>query len=153
MRTRAAIAPSARVIDTESGDTMATENRCSTSYLIFGASLRQGSLNDRLASLAATVVNEKGGTVDRVQMSDFDCPSYDNDVENGTGIPAGADRFRSKLISNDAFIIASPEYNASMPGVLKNVIDWVSRYRPQPLKGKAGLLMSASPSMAGGNRG
>src|ERR1044071_9416295 len=89
MRTRAAIAPSARVIDTESGDTMATEKRCSTSYLIFGASLRHGSLNDRLASLAATVVNEKGGTVDRVQMSDFDCPSYHIDVDNGTCIPAG----------------------------------------------------------------
>lgn len=132
---------------------MASANRCSTSYLIFGASLRQSSLNNRLASLAASVVEEKGGTVDRVQMSDFDCPSYSGDVEADSGIPTGADRFRSKLISSDAFIIASPEYNASMPGVLKNVIDWVSRYRPQPLKGKAGLLMSASPSMAGGNKG
>jgi len=66
---------------------MASEKRCSTSYLIFGASLRHGSLNDRLASLTASVVEEKGGTVDRVQMSDFDCPSYDADVEHGTGIP------------------------------------------------------------------
>ena len=132
---------------------MASEKRCSTSYLIFGASLRHGSLNDRLASLAASVVEEKGGTVDRVQMSDLDCPSYNHDVEAGTGIPAGADRLRSKLISNDAFIISAPEYNASMSGVLKNVIDWVSRYRPQPLKGKAGFLMSASPSMAGGKAG
>ena len=50
-------------------------------------------------------------------------------------------------------MIASPEYNASMPGVLKNVIDWVSRFRPQPFNGRQGLLLSASPSMAGGNRG
>jgi chromate reductase len=132
---------------------MEKTKRCSTSYLIFGASLRQGSLNDRLASLAASVVEEAGGTVVRAKMIDFDCPSYDQDVETGEGIPSGADRFRSKLLSTDGFIISSPEYNASLPGVLKNVIDWVSRYRPQPLKGRHGLVMSASPSMAGGNRG
>lgn len=132
---------------------MPAQNRCSTSYLIFGASLRNGSLNDKLASLAATVVQEAGGTVVRATMADFDCPSYNHDVETGTGIPAGADRFRSKLTSTDGFIVASPEYNASMPGLLKNLIDWVSRFRPQPLKGRHALVMSASPSMAGGNRG
>lgn len=126
---------------------------CSTSYLVFGASLRQDSFNKRLASLAASVVEDAGGTVVRASMSDFDCPSYNGDVESGEGIPAGADRFRSKLISTDGLIISSPEYNASMPGVLKNLIDWVSRYRPQPIKGRHALLMSASPSMAGGNRG
>jgi NAD(P)H-dependent FMN reductase len=51
------------------------------------------------------------------------------------------------------FVIASPEYNASLPGVLKNSIDWVSRNRPQPFNERHGLLLSASPSMAGGNRG
>jgi len=126
---------------------------CSTSYLVFGASLREGSLNARLASLAADVIEEAGGIVVRAKMSDFDCPSYDGDVEIKEGIPAGADRFRSKLVSTDGMIISSPEYNASMPGVLKNVIDWVSRYKPQPLKGRHALVMSASPSMAGGNRG
>jgi NAD(P)H-dependent FMN reductase len=50
-------------------------------------------------------------------------------------------------------VIASPEYNASMPGHLKNAIDWVSRIRPQPFNAKHALLLSASPSMAGGNRG
>ncbi len=62
-------------------------------------------------------------------------------------------RFRERLVAADALIIASPEYNASMPGTLKNLIDWASRYRPQPFNGKQGLLLSASPSMAGGNRG
>lgn len=132
---------------------MPSEKRCSTSYLIFSASLRAGSLNTRLASLAATVVEEAGGTVVRATMADFDCPSYNGDVEIRDGIPGGADRLRSKLIATDGVIISSPEYNASMPGVLKNVIDWVSRYKPQPLKGRHALLMSASPSMAGGNRG
>jgi NAD(P)H-dependent FMN reductase len=132
---------------------MDTRKRCSTSYLVFGASMRTGSLNERLATLAASVVEEAGGTVVRASMKEFDCPSYDGDVETSTGIPVGADRFRSKLLSADAFIVSSPEYNASMPGVLKNLIDWVSRYRPQPLKGRHALLMSASPSMAGGNRG
>ena len=56
-------------------------------------------------------------------------------------------------MANDAFIISSPEYNASMPGVLKNIIDWVSRFRPQPFNERHALLMSASPSMIGGNRG
>jgi chromate reductase, NAD(P)H dehydrogenase (quinone) len=57
------------------------------------------------------------------------------------------------LLGSDGFIIAAPEYNASMPGILKNVIDWTSRLRPQPFTRRYGMLMSASPSMAGGNRG
>ena len=60
---------------------------------------------------------------------------------------------RRRIEANDAFAIASPEYNGSMPGGLKNVIDWVSRHRPQPFNGRHGLLISASPSMVGGNRG
>ena len=132
---------------------MENDGRCAVHFLIFEASLRTGSLNDRLAALAASVVEEHGGTVDRAHMADFDCPSYDGDAEAEEGIPEGAQRLRDRLAGADAFIISAPEYNASMPGVLKNVIDWTSRFRPQPFKGKQGLLMSASPSMAGGNRG
>jgi NAD(P)H-dependent FMN reductase len=86
-------------------------------------------------------------------MSDFDCQSYDQEVEIEDGIPAGAQALCQRLRAADAFVIASPEYNASMPGLLKNLIDWTSRFRPQPFNGKQGFLMSASPSMAGGNRG
>jgi NAD(P)H-dependent FMN reductase len=132
---------------------MQTDGRHSVRFLVFGASLRRESLNGRLASLAASVVEEKGGTVDRAEMAEFDCPSYDQDVEVERGVAAGARQLRERLTAADAFIIASPEYNASMPGVLKNVVDWTSRLRPQPFNGKQGLLMSASPSMAGGNRG
>jgi len=83
----------------------------------------------------------------------FDSPAYDDDVQRDEGFPAPAEEFRRKIEDADAFVVSSPEYNASMPGVLKNAIDWVSRYRPQPFNERHGLLMSASPSMAGGNRG
>ena len=63
------------------------------------------------------------------------------------------EEFRDRVTASDAFVIASPEYNFSMPGFLKNSIDWVSRFSPQPFNERHGLLMSASPSMAGGNRG
>jgi len=133
--------------------TMRNETQCSVNLLVFGASLSSASLNSRLAELAATTVESKGGTVTRATMSEFDCPSYDLDVEQDAGVPLGATRFRERLLAADGFVVSSPEYNASMPGVLKNLIDWVSRTRPQPFTGKFGLLMSASPSMAGGNRG
>jgi chromate reductase, NAD(P)H dehydrogenase (quinone) len=121
--------------------------------LVFSASLRDASLNDRLASLAAQVATERGGVVERARLAEFDCPSYDQDLEAERSIPDGAERLRARLLDADAFLIVSPEYNASMPGAIKNVIDWVSRIRPQPFNGRQGLLMSASPSMAGGNRG
>jgi chromate reductase len=132
---------------------MQADGRQAIRFLVFGASLRRKSLNDRLASLAATCVERKGAMVDRAHMSDFDCPSYDQDVEAEEGIPAGARQLIERLVAADAFIVAAPEYNASMSGALKNVIDWASRSRPQPFNGKQGLLMSASPSMVGGNRG
>jgi len=132
---------------------MANDGRRSVRLLVFGASLREGSMNDMLAALAANVAEEKGATVERGTMSEYECPAYDTDVELSTGLPAGAQALRDKLIAVDGFMIASPEYNASMPGVLKNTIDWVSRFRPQPFNGKQGFLMAASPSMTGGKVG
>ena len=121
--------------------------------LVLAASLRRESLNKRLASLAERVARENGAEVDHADLAEFDVPFYDQDVETESGLPPGAQAFCKRLKAVDAFMIASPEYNASMPGVLKNLVDWVSRSRPQPFNGKQGLLMSASPSMAGGNRG
>jgi chromate reductase len=132
---------------------MATTDRFAVRVLVFGASMRTGSLNDRLAALATRTIVAKGGVVERAAMRDFECPSYDFDEEKAGHMPPGAVRLKDKLLSTDAFIIASPEYNASMPGILKNVIDWTSRFRPQPFTRRNGLIMSASPSMAGGNRG
>jgi len=122
-------------------------------FLIFSASLRKDSLNTKLAKLAGLVIEKNGGVVDMAAMSEFDCPSFNNDLELKGSDPAGAIEFRKRLLANDAFIIAAPEFNASMPGYLKNTIDWCSRFRPQPFNELHALLMSASPSMAGGNRG
>ena len=122
-------------------------------FLVFAASLRAASLNAQLARLAARSITQHGGTVDEATMADFDAPSYDEDNQDAQGFPPGAEELRRRLEANDAFVIVSPEYNASMPGLLKNAIDWVSRYRPQPFNERHGLLLSASPSMSGGNRG
>ncbi|MGW7369882.1 NADPH-dependent FMN reductase [Streptomyces sp. NPDC054841] len=121
--------------------------------LVFGAALRAGSINARLASLVARLIADTGATVDLATMRDFDMPLYDGDLEDEEGLPTGALALRDRLERCDAFVISSPEYNASMPGVLKNAIDWVSRVQPQPFKSKHAMLLSASPSMVGGNRG
>ena len=128
------------------------QSREAVRVLVFSASLRAGSLNTRLATLAGRVIEEHGGTVDMATMKEFDCPSYDQDAQTA-GFPAGAEQFRSRLEDVDAFVIASPEYNGSVPGLLKNAIDWVSRFKPQPFNTKHAMLISASPSMVGGNRG
>jgi len=122
------------------------------SFLVFSASLRAGSFNTMLAKLAGGAIEKHGGTVDLAAMSDFDSPSYSQDA-HAQGVPSGATELRRRLDGNDAFVIAAPEYNGSMPGLLKNAIDWVSRLRPQPFNGKHAFLLSASPSMVGGNRG
>src|SRR5262245_37636167 len=124
-----------------------------TKVLVFAASLRAESLNRKLAVLTARLAGEHGAIVDLASMHDFDGPSYNEDDEVSQGIPPGPTELRRRLTEADAYIIASPEYNFAMPGVLKNVIDWTSRFRPQPFDGRHALLVSASPSLGGGNRG
>ena len=123
------------------------------SILVFSASLRKDSLNTSLAKLAAAIIEKNGGKGDFANMNEFDCPSFNQDLEIDNFHPAGAENFRKRILENDAFIISSPEYNGSIPGLLKNTIDWVSRFRPQPFNERYALLMSASPSMGGGNHG
>ncbi len=110
-------------------------------------------MNRRLATLAGRVAESYGAALDLAAMRDFDVPLYNADVEKTDGIPAGAQELRRRLVESDAFIISSPEYNGSMPGSIKNLIDWTSRFRPQPFDTRHGLLLSASPSLGGGNRG
>ena len=122
-------------------------------FLVFSASLQADSLNSRLAVLAADIIEANGGEVDRASMADFDTPSFHADLLATQGQPDGAEEFCRRLQRSDAFVISSPEYNYSMPGGLKNTIDWVSRNDPQPFDSRHGLLLSASPSLVGGNRG
>lgn len=125
----------------------------SVKLLVMAGSLRKDSLNLQLARLAVKIIEKHGGGTDLVSMQDFDSPSFNQDIEIDNVKLPGVDAFNNKLLENDGFVICSPEYNASMPGLLKNLIDWTSRLRPQPFNGRHALLMSASPSMAGGNRG
>ena len=132
---------------------MTESSREPLQFLVFSGSLRADSLNSRLARLAAATFESNGVKVDLASMRDFDSPSFDADAEKEAGVPVGAQEFRERLEVANGFVIVSPEYNASMPGALKNLIDWVSRSSPQPFNERQGLLMSASPSMIGGNRG
>src|SRR5712692_10654630 len=88
-------------------------------FLVFAASLRAASLNVQLAKLTAQSITHHGGTVDLASMHEFDVPSYDQDDQEGGGFPPAAEVFRRRLEANDAFVIVSPEYNSSMPGLLK----------------------------------
>ena len=76
--------------------------------LVFSASLRAESLNSRLARLAAATIEANGGDVDLASMTEFDTPSYDEDVQSSDGFPAGAEEFRRRLSLADAFVVASP---------------------------------------------
>jgi chromate reductase, NAD(P)H dehydrogenase (quinone) len=121
--------------------------------LAFAASLREGSLNQKLIEVAAKMARDAGADVDLARFREFEMPMYDGDVNERTGLPPGALELRKRLTAADAVMIATPEYNYSMPGTLKNAIDWVSRARPMPWRGKSVYLMSAAPSSTGGVRG
>ena len=118
----------------------------------FAGALRRDSLNKKLVRLAAAAAERAGATVDLADFREFDMPLYDGDIEAASGVPAGAAKLRERFAAADAFMIASPEYNFSVPGTLKNAIDWVSRVNPPVWRGKPGFLLSASPSLVGGNR-
>lgn len=120
----------------------------------FAASLRDGSRNRQLLDLAVDKLTDLGAEIDASHFSEFNVPLYNQDIQDASGIAEGALKFQEKLEQSEGFIVVSPEYNHSMPGTLKNLIDWVSRIRPdQPFRGKPGMIMTVSPSMVGGSRG
>lgn len=122
--------------------------------LAFAASLRRGSLNRRLLEVAVRLARECGDVeVDVAEFSEFHMPLYDGDEDHARGLPPGALALKQRLSLVEAVMIAAPEYNYSIAGTLKNAIDWVSRARPMPWRGKSIYLMSASPSPMGGIRG
>src|SRR5439155_26818493 len=88
--------------------------------LVLGASLRSGSTNSRLAALAGRMMGEAGADVDLAALREFEMPLYDGDLELANGVPDGALALRDRLERCDAFVLSSPEYNASVPGVVKN---------------------------------
>jgi chromate reductase len=121
--------------------------------LAFAASLKRESLNRKLINLAVELAREAQVEVDLADFREFDMPLYDADLQNSTGFPEGAQELARRIEAVDGLMIASPEYNYSLPGTLKNAIDWVSRMKPMPLRGKHGVLLAASTSLVGGSRG
>lgn len=121
--------------------------------LAFAASVRRGSLNRRLVELAARHAQAEGAQVDLADFRAFDMPLYDGDLNEREGLPPGARELARRIEAADALLMATPEYNYSIAGPLKNAIDWVSRARPMPWRGKSIYLLSASPSPMGGIRG
>ncbi len=127
--------------------------------LAIGGSLRRGSFNKKLAKLAAAGAMKAGAQVTIVDLANYPLPLYNQDVEDESGLPENAKKLKKLFIDHDGFLFSSPEYNSSISGVFKNVIDWVSRPEdadPAPLiafKGKIASIMSASPSYLGGLRG
>jgi NAD(P)H-dependent FMN reductase len=125
----------------------------SLKLLAFAASLRHGSLNRRLLARAVEMATAAGAMVDLAEFAEFDMPLFNQDVQEASGFPAGAQALARRVLAADGMLIASPEYNFSLPGTLKNAIDWVSRMRPVPFSGKSAFLMAASNGMIGGVRG
>ena len=121
--------------------------------LAFAASLRRDSFNRKLIAVAVDVARGAGAEVDHADFHEFDVPLYDGDVQARDGIPPGAEHLARRLGAADGLLISSPEYNFSLPGTIKNTIDWLSRIKPVPLRGKHGFLMAASTGQVGGIRG
>ncbi|HEX4157077.1 MAG TPA: NAD(P)H-dependent oxidoreductase [Rhizomicrobium sp.] len=114
----------------------------------FCGSLRKGSFN-RMALRAAEEHAPEGMSFDTSDIGEF--PLYNEDVRQ-LGFPAAVENVREKIRAADAVLFVTPEYNYSLPGVLKNAIDWASRPPDQPFAAKPAAIMGASPSMLGSAR-
>lgn len=108
-------------------------------------SLRKASVNTALLRAAAELAPEG---VELEILSIRDVPLYDGDVQ-AEGMPPSVTRLQGLIAAADGLVIASPEYNFSVPGVLKNAIDWLSRTSPQPFARKPIAIMGASPGRVG----
>jgi chromate reductase, NAD(P)H dehydrogenase (quinone) len=120
--------------------------------LAFTPALRKESTNRKLIAWAAELAAKQGAQVDLADFHDFDMPSYDGDLEE-KNFPGGAVKLAERIKSADGLLISLPEYNFSIPGNFKNAVDWLSRVRPQPFRGKSALLLAASRGAIGGIRG
>ena len=128
--------------------------------LVFAGSTRLNSFNRKLASVAAALARASGAEVTHIELTDFDIPMYNADLE-ARGTPPDVMKLKEMMHAHPAWIICSPEYNGSYTALLKNTIDWVS----SPVKGDADWsdgfksftgkvvgVLSASPGALGGLR-
>ena len=121
--------------------------------LFFSGSLRQDSMNCKDARHASEVASKIDGVdAEFIALKDFDIPLYDGDIEEKDGMPEGVKRLKELFESADGLYIASPEYNGSFSGALKNAIDWVSRPASAdeaPLSAFVGKFAAISSATAG----
>jgi NAD(P)H-dependent FMN reductase len=126
--------------------------------LAFAGSTRTDSFNKKLVRIAAEGARAAGAEVTLIDLRDFPMPLYDGDLEAASGLPEHAKRLKRLMIDHHGLLIATPEYNSSITGVLKNAIDWASRGETDdepPLvcfRGKTAALVSASPGGFGASR-
>jgi len=112
-------------------------------------SLREGSFNAAIARSLPDLAPE-GVTISALG-SVGDLPHYDADVQ-AEGFPPAVEAMAAAIAAADGVIIVTPEYNYSVPGALKNALDWLSRMTPQPFIGKPVVIQTASPGVLGGVR-
>lgn len=122
------------------------------SILFMAGSLRADSANKKFAREAQRLAAGLGLAGEFVDLKQYPMPVYDGDIEAGSGIPETTQKLGEKIRAAHALVISLPEYNGSMPGMFKNVIDWLSREKNMSLAGKHVLLLAASPGALGGIR-
>ena len=126
--------------------------------LVIPGSLRTGSLNVRLAATAAVELAQLGADVTRISLADFPLPIYDGDLQGRSGVPKHAVNLKRMMSTHHGVLIVTPEYNSSVPPLVKNTIDWVSRVqdahevRGQVFRERPFAIASASESRLGGTR-
>ena len=124
--------------------------------LVFAGSVRSGAFSGRTADVAQKELAMQGAEVTRISLGDYPLPIMDEDMEREKGVPENAVTLGRLIAAHDGLLIATPEYNGSIPPLLKNTIDWVSRVRRdggrsvRPLAGKVvGLCSSSNGHFAG----
>jgi chromate reductase len=126
--------------------------------LVIPGSLRTGSLNAKLAAIMAFELAQAGAEVTRISLGDFPLPIYDGDLQAKSGVPKQAVNLKRMMSAHHGVLIVTPEYNSSVPALLKNAIDWVTRvHDPQETRGqvfreRAFAIAAASESRLGGTR-
>src|SRR3979411_3063530 len=92
--------------------------------LVIPGSLRTGSLNARLAAAAAYEFAQAGADVTRISLSDFPLPIYDGDLQTKSGVPKNAINLKRMMSAHHGVLVVTPEYNSSVPPLVKNTSDW-----------------------------
>jgi len=126
--------------------------------LAFSGSLRKGSYNQQVVTIAADGARKAGAEVTVIHLRDLPLPVYDGDLETESGLPENARTIKELMKAHQGFLIASPENNSTMSAALKNMIDWASRpdgdeTQLECFKDKTAVIMAASPGALGGLRG